>query len=448
MTASRLHGLLAGGAAGEHVVSFRRDGAERRIRELVAAAAAVESQIRAIGGERWALNLSDAFEFTAALLGCWAAGRTPVLAPPTLLATLGGAELDGVIETASDETVAARRVEWQSLAPSSRPLGEITPAATLVLYTSGSTGTPKKAGRRLENIEREIAALESIFGPGLGSARVFSTVSHRHVYGLLFRVLWPLLERRPFAAFDCEYPEQLQGSIGSGNVLISSPAMLKRVGHLPAGAGQWSAVFSSGGFLPGDAAADVRRVLGAEAMEVLGSTETSGVGWRTAGSASFAVLPSVEVRVSSDEVLEVRSPFAGAAGWQSTGDRVQFRADGTFELLGRADRVAKIEDKRVSLSEIERRLAEHPYVTDAVAIALEDSARQYVGAIVELSAAGRDALKRRGRAATSSDLRFALRGRIDAVALPRVFRFPATIPVDAQGKRQVATLVALFGKKA
>lgn len=449
MTASRLAQLLPRGAAAGHVVCFGRDGKERRAGELVSAAVAVETRLDALEGERWAIDLSDAFDFTAALLGCWAAGRTPVLAPPTLLATLGAAAYDGVIESESDADELPMRIAFQSLEPSARrPLGKIGPDAALVLYTSGSTGAPKQAGRRLENIESELAALEAVFGASLGAGRVFSTVSHRHVYGLLFRILWPLLERRPFATFDCEYPEQLEGDIGRGNVLISSPAMLKRIGHLPAGAGEWAAVFSSGGVLPADGAADVRRVLGAEAMEVLGSTETSGVAWRKAGGESFTLLPSVEVRVSSDDLLEVRSPFAGVDGWQSTGDRVLFRNDGTFELLGRADRVAKIEDKRVSLSEIERRLLEHRYVEDVAAVALEGGGRQYVGAVVELSQAGREALKTRGRAAVSSDLRYSLRGRIDAVALPRAFRFPETIPVDAQGKRRVGTLVALFGKKA
>ena len=277
---------------------------------------------------------------------------------------------------------------------------------------------------------------------------MFATVSHRHVYGLLFRILWPLLERRPFATFDCEYPEQLLGAVGSGNVLISSPAMLKRIGHLPARSAQWRAVFSSGGFLPADAAADVTRVLGAEAVEVLGSTETSGVAWRTASSPGFRLLPSVEVRVAAEDLLEARSPFSGDDSWQALGDRVRLRADGTFELLGRADRIAKIEDKRVSLSEIERRLLEHAFVKDAVAVALEDSARQYIGVVVELTGAGREALTAQGKAAVNSALRSSLRGRVDAVALPRAFRYPAALPVDAQGKRQVAALVELFGARS
>ena len=92
--------------------------------------------------------------------------------------------------------------------------------------------------------------------------------------------------------------------------------------------------------------------------------------------------------MAAEDLLEVRSPFAGDEGWQALGRSRRLRADGRFELLGRADRIAKIEDKRVSLSEIERRLLEHAFVKDVVAVALEDSARQYIGAVVELTGAG------------------------------------------------------------
>jgi acyl-coenzyme A synthetase/AMP-(fatty) acid ligase len=446
VSASRLSELLA--TSRDHLVCFDRDGAERGSSDLVAAAARVAASLRRVDGERWALSLGNGFEFTAALFGCWAEGRTAVLAPPTLLRALDRGAFDGVIEPAGDATPAPRRIVWQELEPARERLAAISPRAALVLYTSGSTGEPKAAGRRLVNIESELAALETVFGGRLGAARVFATVSHRHVYGLLFRILWPLFERRAFATFDFEYPEQLEGSVGSGNVLISSPAMLKRLGHLAGGFARWRAVFSSGGFLPPDAGADVGRVLGVEPAEVLGSTETSGVAWRTPSSAGFELLPSVEVRVAPDDLLEVRSPFAGVDAWQAIGDRVAFRPDGRFELLGRADRVAKIEDKRVSLSEIERRLLQHAYVEDAVALALEDDSRQYVGVVVELTAAGKAELAARGKRALNTALRSSLRACIEAVALPRAFRYPAAIPVDAQGKRQVGALTALFGRKS
>lgn len=445
MTASRLAAVLGGPE--DRVVAFGRDGRLHRLGELTVAAARVETQLRACAGERWALNLDDALQFTAALLGCWAAGKTAVLAPATMLRDASAMALDGVIESAGEATAAPQRVVWHDLPIAARPLGAVPLMAALVLYTSGSTGAPKAVDRRLANVEHELAAFESVWGATVGTGRVYSTVSHRHVYGLLFRVMWPLVGQRPFATSNLEYPEQLQGAVGEDNVLVSSPALLKRIGHLPEASGRWRAVFSSGGVLPADAAADARRVLGVDTTEILGSTETSGVAWRAAGSPAFATLPSVELRAAPDDLLEVRSPFSGDAGWLVMGDRVSFRGDGRFELLGRADRVAKIEDKRVSLTEIEGHLTAHRYVKDVVAVPLDDGARQRIGAVVELSAAGRVVLAEHGRAAVSAELKRSLRGKVDAVALPRMFRFPETIPVDAQGKPQVAQLARLFARR-
>src|SRR5437764_104595 len=95
----------------------------------------------------------------------------------------------------------------------------------------------------------ELIVAASRVSAALGEARFYSTVSHRHVYGMLFRLLWPLLHRRPFATFDLEYPEQLLGLERSTHVLVSSPALLKRIGHLSDRSAAWRAIFSSGGLL-------------------------------------------------------------------------------------------------------------------------------------------------------------------------------------------------------
>ncbi len=341
----------------DHVTCFDRDGAVHRWSELVSAASRVHEQLAASAGRRWVLNLDNAFEFAAALLGCWAARKTPVLASPTLLAGVPAIEFDGVIEPAGSLTVARERVVWQRLPQTKQRVVEIAAAAELVLYTSGSTGVPKEVRRQARNVEAEIAVLESLWGAPLGETRFFTTVSHRHVYGMLFSVLWPLLHRRPFANFVLEFPEQLIDGRGNAQALVSSPALLKRIGHLPSGSASWRSVFSSGGLLPPSAAGDTERVLGACPIEVLGSTETSGVAWRSRQSARspcFTAMPRVETRCGADDFLEARSPFSGEPAWLTMGDRVRFAGDGCFELLGRGDHLAKIEDKRVSLAEIER----------------------------------------------------------------------------------------------
>lgn len=434
----------------DHVTCFDADGTEHRWPELVAAASRVYERLAHSDGRRWALNLDGAFPFAAAMLGCWAARKTPVLAPATLLAGVPAIELDGVIEPEGSRTIARERIVLERLPEASQRIKEIAPSSQLVLYTSGSTGVPKEVRREVRNVEAELAALEALWGDAVGQARFFTTVSHRHVYGMLFGVLWPLLTRRPFANFVLEYPEQLVDGCGNGQTLISSPALLKRIGHLPSKSQSWRAVFSSGGLLPPSAAADTERVLGVCPVEVLGSTETSGVAWRSRRSvhgACFTAMPGVETRRGPDDLLEARSPFSGQPGWLTMGDRVRFTGVNSFELLGRGDHLAKIEDKRVSLAEIERYLLETPWITDAACVALEDERRQYVGAILQLSAEGAAELARGGRRSFNERLKAVLRPRIEGVAMPRKFRYVEAIPADTQGKRQPAMIERLFDKR-
>jgi acyl-coenzyme A synthetase/AMP-(fatty) acid ligase len=432
----------------DHVVCFRRDGSQLRWPDLLSMASSVRAHLGQREGRRWALELDDTFEFAGALLGCWQAGKIPVLAPAPLLRE-ASISIDGVIQATESADTRAPRVALRKLAPTRIDGGELSSESELVIYTSGSTGTPKEVRRRVVSVEAELRALESLWGGRMGDCAVHSTVSHRHIYGLLFRVLWPLATRRRFAAFDYEYPEQLATSGSQAAALISSPAMLKRIGHLPARFAEWLAVFSSGGLLPAEAAADATRVLGAAPVEVLGSTETSGVAWRrqlAATATTWHPFPTVETRASAHGYLEVRSPFSGQSGWLQMGDLVRFSADGSFDLLGRGDHLAKIEDKRVSLAEIEQRLMDNPWVRDAAAVALDDASRQYVGVVLQLSAIGASELERRGPHELNALLREFLRGRIEAVALPRKFRHVEAIPVDAQGKRRLAMMRRLFEK--
>ena len=132
----------------------------------------------------------------------------------------------------------------------------------LVVFTSGSTGTPLAIVKRRDQLAREVEAHEQIFGHLLANARIHGTVSHQHIYGLLFRVLSPL------AAGRCIEPrrffhEELFQALGSGpSILVATPAYLQRLPE-PSGQrppdGPVRMVFSSGGVLSEETAARVRR---------------------------------------------------------------------------------------------------------------------------------------------------------------------------------------------
>jgi acyl-coenzyme A synthetase/AMP-(fatty) acid ligase len=431
-----------------HVVCFDRQGREIDWPRFVQTVGGLAARLSAERSRYWALNTSNSFEYGCALFACWSAGKTPVLAPEHML-TSGkhGLEFDGVIGSGGPESKPVISFDTLELAD---PVVPIIPSTSeLVLFTSGSTGKPTQVQRSILNIEAELDVLESLWGEIIADARIYSTVSHRHVYGMLFRLLWPLVTQRAFAVFNFEYPENLLGEVSAGGALVTSPALLKRIGHLidPVET-PWRAIFSSGGMLPEYAAKDASRLLGVCPTEVLGSTETSGVAWRQQISEESEELwhsmPEVRVRQDEEEFLEVSSPFMGLSSWHRMGDKVRLETNRSFELLGRGDHIVKIEEKRVSLAEIEQRAVELPSVVDAAAAALEDGARQFVGLVVQLSESGLEELNEQGNKQVNAAIRQSLRSKLDPVAVPKKFRFVDSIPVNAQGKRQPETLRDLF----
>ncbi len=146
----------------------------------------------------------------------------------------------------------------------------------LVFYTSGVTGAPKQVHKKIAQIDREALALDLLWGKQAG--RTYATISHQHIYGMLFRVFWPVLSGRLSEDRPAEYWESLAGKLVAGTVLVSSPAHLTRLPPAPLLAGASpNLVFSSGALLPFAAAQAAGARLGSLPIEVLGSTETGGV---------------------------------------------------------------------------------------------------------------------------------------------------------------------------
>jgi hypothetical protein len=289
------------------------------------------------GGRDWALYFEDATAFAAALFGAWHAGKRVFLCADNLPATrerLAG-QVDGFAGDFADGGVMPVDVVPETVLA---PLDEA--ATRLLVFTSGSTGEPVAIEKRLDQLAREVEALEAAFGADLGAATVHGTVSHQHIYGLLFRVLWPLAAGRPIAPRTFFHEDLLAALAGQPALLVASPAHLKRLPQQLDWAslrGQLRAVFSSGGALPAEAALEARRWLGVAPTEIYGSSETGGIAWRRWDDEqpAWRALPGVAWRVQ-DGRLQVRSPhLAQARDWWTSEDRVHADGDG-FRLLGRA----------------------------------------------------------------------------------------------------------------
>ncbi|MBI3285457.1 MAG: acyl-CoA synthetase [Burkholderiales bacterium] len=416
--------------------------------------------MQGIAGRQVALYLEDSLEFAAALLAAWQHGKTVWLTADTLPASCQALAqaVDAFLGEFPPECRAVSAPESRAGAPFLKPLEPLDPEFTaLVVHTSGSTGAPQAIPKKLSQLFSEVASLEAVFGPRLAQAEIVATVSHQHIYGLLFKVLWPLAAGRALHAHSLNFPEQLAQVLAQREcVLVASPAHLKRLpAHLDWRAAQrcLRAVFSSGGPLAADAAVAVADLLGQIPIEVYGSSETGGIAWRQvrgAACAAWQALPAVAWRIAADgDVLEVRSPHLGHDNWMRLADRGQASDKGGFLLQGRSDRIVKIEQKRISLNAIEQALLDSGLVREARVIADQEVAgqRQKLTAFAVVTEAGRALLNAQGKHALNQRLRLCLSQVVDAVALPRRWRYLEQMPLNAQGKTTQAQLLALLDEE-
>ena len=442
-----------------------RDGATLiGFRSFRAHTLGIAAQLRAQSlqaGQRVALCTDDPYAFACTLFALLVCGLVPVIpanATPGYLADLAHAydrllthdDVAALLDRA--DGMPAHSTSSTSSADSVESTGDlaIRADAPLTLFTSGSSGTPKPVHKTLAQFNAEVQTLERQWGAHLGDATILASVPHHHIYGMLFRIFWPLAAGRAFARATCIDPQQVQVQIAhcGATAVVSTPSQLSRWPELPGFAELHPlprAFFSSGGPLASETATQFAETFGVSPFEIFGSTETGGIAWRAQHlTQAWTPMPGIAVRRADDGALEVRSTHIGHDGWYTTDDEATFDDEGRFRLQGRLDRVHKIEGKRVSLSELETRLRQHAFVAQAATVLLDGTSRQRIGALVALSDAGQHALHTEGRVQMAKTLRRHLAAYVDVVVLPRYWRFRRALPYDARGKLSAVNVARAF----
>lgn len=420
---------------------------------------ATASRLAELPQLRWALCCSDAFEFACGFFALLHAGKRIVIPPNFLPGTLRElqAEFDGVVaQAALDVEFPVPRVS--PAAGEACTLPELRLSESVIdLFTSGTSGLPKRVRKMASQLASEVAVLEAQWGDAVDGASFAATVPHHHIYGILFRVLWPLSAGRVFDTEVCAQPNELLQRLKAAetSVLVSSPAQLSRLPdlmELEALRPGLRKIFSSGGPLAPASSLRWRHALGFSPTEVYGSTETGGIAWREHGTEPkgdcWSPMPEVCVGLTAEGALQVRSPFLGDDDWFVTADAAEILDDGRFRLKGRLDRVVKIEEKRVSLVQMEDQLRRHAWIEEAAVVALPGNRRMVLGAAVVLSPEGRCEAERLGRRAAAAELRRHLGEYQELTVLPRRWRLVTAMPYDERGKLTAAALQSLFETKA
>jgi acyl-coenzyme A synthetase/AMP-(fatty) acid ligase len=444
-------------AASDSVIAYRK-GKSIPLHEFSAHIASLCATLSGREERSWILFSEDAYLFATGFLALLHTGKTVYMPHNAKAGTL--AEMyqhaEAFIGDAEIETMGMPALPIDGIGPHSGDtftFGNYD-VCEIVIATSGSTGKPKLIRKRFKQLRAEVTAIQKTWGERARDAVFLSTVSHQHIYGLLFRVLWPLVALRPLVAENFHYPEELLANIGQYTpaVLISSPANLKALSLIEdtkTAAGKLRMIFSSGGPLLLSVSQALQRMLDVPVVEVLGSSETGGVAHRIQvlsvdTPTPWTSLSGVSIDASGiDAQLMVRSPYAGSDDWVAMGDTATIADDGRFVLGARIDRVVKVEGKRLSLAEMEGRLCDIGLIAEARVLPVSGK-RDAIGAVIVLSDAGQQYIGRYGKQPLTEYIRNELLHYFESVVLPKKWRFVSELPVNEQSKVTHESLLSLF----
>lgn len=314
----------------------------------------------------------------------------------------------------------------------------------IIFFTSGSTGQPKQIPRSFSQLLNEAQVLAEVFECAMPSIYLAS-VSHQHLYGLTFKILLPFLQRQAFFTVQCIYPEQVheyshdfkqQGKVVN---LVLSPALLKRcVGEYTFPASQ--RIFSSGGRLE----QGVRQHYPQGVIEIFGSSETGAIAYRNTDDMPWQCLLDVQIEQDNQTQLRIKTQRAYQADWITMQDCVRLYSATEFELLGRSDRIIKLEEKRLSLDMIERTIMQLDDVQECFTLLITHGQREFLSAVVVLTPMAQQRLREQGKRAIVAEIKKDLSAHLETLAIPKHWRFVSTLVRNTQSKLNYQWVNRLF----
>ncbi len=320
----------------------------------------------------------------------------------------------------------------------------------IYFFTSGSTGTPKRIKKLFKMLSDEVAFhCENQQHLLSQNPVMISSVAPYHMYGLLWRFLYPL-NGGIISDLDIVFtPEELQykQSIYERVLFAATPSFLDGITRYQ---NQYQfknnciGIYSSGSLLDTTTSQNAYNMFGVSPYEIFGSTETGGVASRQQiNGPQWTIFKPVHVTLTDESMLSVESNFSCQNPYLMS-DIVEMVNDNQFFLKGRGDRMVKIAEERVSLPEMEEKLCEYQYINKSYVSTLTKKERTIICALITLNTDGKKYIIEKGRHAFINELKQYMLKFFPNVVLPRKIRIVENIPVNIQGKFIKSDINALF----
>lgn len=236
--------------------------------------------------------------------------------------------------------------------------------------SSGSTGEPRWHAHRLADLVQEMQAMGAVLGP---VQRIVSAVPCHHIYGHLFGVLLPWATGRPdlpFLSLHGRAPLALGTQLRPGDLVLGFPDWWRLVAAQDVAWPGGVTGVSSTAPCPEDLALALARQGLPRLVQVYGSSETAGVGWRDQPGQPFHLHPFWHRDEHPGHTL-VREHVRGDRSHAAAPDALRWEDARHFWPGERRDGAVQVAGVNVFPGAVRALLRSHPDVKDA-AVRLHD----------------------------------------------------------------------------
>ena len=307
---------------------------------------------------------------------------------------------------------------------------------SMMFFTSGSTGNPVGALKTKKHLEEEVEVLTKLFEKK-DIKKVILTVPFIHIYGMLFGLLYPLLNDIDIVLKEHFLPNDLLNLIDDNSLVVTTPLYIKALNKISQKKDLSKATFvSSTGPLDSKNAKEFKGKFNTNVMQIFGSTETGGIAYKVNDDTMWTPMPKVEIQTNDKNELKVISPFVSTTiyensfkdinGIMQTFDYIEKEKE-KFRLIGRSSQILKIAGKRYSTIQIENILEEQEEINKALVFVSsdDDSLR---GEVLDITLES-------SKTFTSRDIKKILQGKLSNLKFSLSLKHVDKIPTSSVGKK-------------
>ena len=337
-------------------------------------------------------------------------------------------------------------------------LSEIPPKipldkARFFIQTSGSSGEPKFIAKNIYQMLCEAKFLAEFFHLNDYTKDSMPTfvgaIPHRHLFGLTFKVFLPLVCGGVVLKEQFLYHHFLINALDTHKnvILLASPTALDiilkdDISKIPPP----KAIFCAGSPLDSHLRAGLEKRFGNDLkhfVEIYGSSETGIIGYqaqkytsKSSTQSTFHTFPPVKLKLDSSSRLMISSAwldsFEGEKAELLSNDCAKIHSDDTFTLLGRYDRIIKLNETRISLDFVESSLKSSNLIENVRVGKLDGQNR--LSAIIVLSDEGKKVFRLSGKKGIKSAIKSSLQSSAHLISALRYFHIRSYLPYNEQGK--------------